>query len=104
MKRFEVAIFLSGRAAKFIQMPLQIEISMYFQVVISMHFQVVLSSSNNVTTCSSHARMYFHVYVLTTSYMFNGNGVGALHKKKIENYITYYSHDSAMKFMHTLCT
>ena len=69
MKRFEVTVFLSGEGVpdKFIQMSLQIVISMYFQVVIS--------SSSCVST------IYFQVHVLTRSYTFNGNDVGALHKR-----------------------
>ena len=44
MKRFKVMVFLSGVPAKFIEMSLQVAISMYFQDVIFMYFQVVLSS------------------------------------------------------------
>ena len=71
-------------------MLLQVVILMYFQVVISMYFQVVLSGSNNVKASLSHvSTMYLQVHVLTRSYTFNGNDVGAFHKNRLEKHITY---------------
>ena len=59
MKRFEVTVFLVEVSDKFIQMSLQIVISMYFQVVIlSCHFHV-FSCSNNVTTSSRTSKFMY---------------------------------------------
>ena len=41
------------------------------------------------------SKIYFQVHVLTRSYTFNRNDVGARRKKQIEKVITYSSHEEA---------
>ena len=79
---------------KFIQMSLQVVISMYFQVVISMYFQVVIAMYFQVQTMLQQIKVMqecnFQVHALTRSYTFNGNDAEALHKIQVEKVAIYY--------------